>query len=165
MKQVFVALATAVVLFSCKSNADTGTAIEEARKETIDSMNNVSAISATREKVIDSMRAVKRGHERYAPGVSNNENGYSTAPAANEANNNTVASTPAPTPVVKKKKGWSHTAKGAVVGAGAGAITGALINRDHLKGAAIGTLIGAGVGAGTGAIVDYEKKKRALNNQ
>jgi hypothetical protein len=160
MKQVFVALATAVVLFSCKSNADTGTAIENARKETIDSINNADAISATRKKVIDSMQALKRGHEKNSPVVRSNDNAYTAAPITNNTSNNTAA--PAPAPAPKKKKGWSHTAKGAVVGAGAGAITGAFLNKDHLKGAAIGTLIGAGIGAGTGAIVDHQKKKRAL---
>lgn len=74
------------------------------------------------------------------------------APAADNADNNA--------PVAKKKKKWSHTAKGAVVGAGAGAITGAIVNKDRVKGAVIGTLIGAGAGAATGAIVDQKEKKK-----
>lgn len=75
----------------------------------------------------------------------------------NEATNHTQAVAAAPAPTKKK---WSHTAKGAVVGAGTGAITGAIINKKRGEGALIGSLIGAGVGAGTGAIVDHTKKKR-----
>jgi phage tail tape-measure protein len=42
---------------------------------------------------------------------------------------------------------WSHRATGAAVGAGSGAIIGAILNKqDPAAGAAIGTLIGAGAG-------------------
>lgn len=147
MKQIVVVLATAVVLFSCKSNADNAAAIESAKKAAIDSMNTVSAI---RQEVVDSMKAVKANHTQQA--ASGNE----TTPAVV----NTTEPAPAPAPQKKGWKSWSHTAKGAVVGAGAGAVTGAIVNKDRVKGAAIGTLIGAGVGAGTGAIVDHSKKKK-----
>lgn len=157
MKKLLVALAAAVVFFSCKSNGDNAAAIERAKKATIDSMNNVSAI---RQSVIDSMNHVKGRH--HHAGTSGQE-GYSDAAmtAPTGGGGGEVATAPAPAPAPKKKgwKSWSHTAKGAVVGAGAGAITGAIVNKDHLKGAAIGTLIGAGVGAGTGAIVDHKKKQ------
>lgn len=59
-----------------------------------------------------------------------------------------------------KKKGWSNTAKGAVIGAGVGAVTGAIVDKKHGEGAIVGGLIGAGVGAGTGAIIDHNKKKK-----
>lgn len=148
MKQLLTALAATTILASCGGNPDTA-AIESARKATIDSMN---AIATVKQHVIDSMNEVKA---RRAPAV-NNDN----TPAVV---NNTPAAAPAPEAPQKKK--WSHTAKGAVVGAGAGAITGAIVNKDRLKGAAIGTVIGAGVGAGTGAIVDHQvKKKKAAQN-
>jgi hypothetical protein len=82
----------------------------------------------------------------------------------------TVADAPAPTetapvataPEPAKKKGWSNTAKGAVIGAGVGAIGGAVISKDHrVKGAIIGGVIGAAAGAGTGIILDHKKKKAA----
>ena len=148
MKQIFVALATTVVLFACKSNADNAAAIESAKKATIDSMNTVSTI---KQQVVDSMKAVKANRTQQAAPYNNE-----TAPAVV----NTTDPTPAPAPKKKGWKSWSHTAKGAVVGAGAGAVTGAIVNKDRVKGAAIGTLIGAGVGAGTGAIVDHSKKKK-----
>lgn len=45
-----------------------------------------------------------------------------------------------------QKKGWSKAAKGAVIGAGAGAIAGAVISKKPVKGAVIGGVIGAGAG-------------------
>lgn len=168
MKQLVIALAAAVALYSCTSNAgpntaDTAMAIEQAKKATIDSMNTVTAI---KQQVIDSMNEAKEARADRARSVE-----YS-APASNSYSNNAEAypapaaePAPAPAPVEQKKKGWSHTAKGAVVGAGAGAITGAIVNPDRAKGAIIGTLIGAGVGAGTGALVDKKKKREAAAQQ
>lgn len=49
--------------------------------------------------------------------------------------------------VVQQRQAWSQRATGAVVGAGSGAILGAVINRnDPGQGAAIGAVIGAGLG-------------------
>ena len=44
------------------------------------------------------------------------------------------------------KTGWSHKKKDAVIGGGAGAVTGALISYDHAKGAVVGGVVGAGAG-------------------
>jgi hypothetical protein len=66
----------------------------------------------------------------------------------------------------KKKKGWSNTAKGAVIGAGVGAVTGAIVDKkSSATGAVVGGLAGAGVGAATGAVIDHKKKKRAASGQ
>ena len=43
-------------------------------------------------------------------------------------------------------KKWSHRKKGAVIGAGAGAATGALISHKKGKGAVIGGVVGGTVG-------------------
>ena len=59
------------------------------------------------------------------------------------------------TVVVEHKKGWSHRKKYGVIGAGAGAVTGALVSKHHARGALIGGAVG-------GAIrVRYETVKRA----
>ena len=69
-------------------------------------------------------------------------------------NNNTAQ------PVVQKRKGMSNTAKGALIGAGVGAATGAVVSKKKGTGAVIGGLAGAAVGAGTGAIIDDKKNKK-----
>ena len=53
-----------------------------------------------------------------------------------------------------KKKGWSNTAKGAVIGAGVGAATGAIVSKKKGQGAIIGGLVGAGVGGYAGDAID-----------
>ncbi|HWJ26175.1 MAG TPA: glycine zipper domain-containing protein [Flavisolibacter sp.] len=54
------------------------------------------------------------------------------------------------------KRGWSHKKKGAVIGAGAGAVTGAVVSHHHAKGA----LIGGAVGAGAGYLIGRHKDKK-----
>ncbi|HXI00876.1 MAG TPA: YMGG-like glycine zipper-containing protein [Sphingobacteriaceae bacterium] len=44
------------------------------------------------------------------------------------------------------KKGWSSAAKGAAIGAGAGAVTGVLVDKKDGRGAIIGGVVGAGTG-------------------
>jgi hypothetical protein len=110
--------------------------INKAKKATIDSMQT----EIVKQKAIDSMQVemAKIKEEKEIP------------------QNVTVVNQPAQP--VAKKKGWSSTAKGAVIGAGVGAATGAIISKKKGQGAIIGGLAGAGVGAGTGAIIDGSKK-------
>jgi hypothetical protein len=63
----------------------------------------------------------------------------------------------ASTPVPAKKKGWSNSAKGAVIGAGAGAVGGAIISKKKGTGA----IIGGVVGAAGGYIIGKNKDKKA----
>lgn len=56
---------------------------------------------------------------------------------------------------VAEKKGWSKAAKAVVIGAGSGAVLGAVINkRNRAVGAVIGGVIGGGVGYGIGRKMD-----------
>ena len=65
------------------------------------------------------------------------------------------------TPQPEKKKGWSNTAKGAVIGAGTGAIGGAILSKKKGLGAVIGGVVGAAGGYIIGKNID---KKRQTNN-
>ena len=69
---------------------------------------------------------------------------YSSAP---------VYSAPAPQPVVEK-----HTKRDAAIGAGAGAVIGAVTSRNKVKGAIIGGAAGAILGGIIGNNVDKSKK-------
>ena len=66
----------------------------------------------------------------------------------------------ATTTQTEKKKGWSAAAKGAAIGAGAGAIGGAIISKK--KG--LGAIVGGVVGAAGGYIIgkDIDKKNNRL---
>lgn len=60
----------------------------------------------------------------------------------------------------KQKKKMSNTTKGILIGAGAGLVTGAAVNKDdRAKGAVIGGIIGAAAGGAAGTIIDRRKQK------
>ena len=62
--------------------------------------------------------------------------------------------------VVKKKKGWSHRKKYAVIGGAAGAATGAIVSKHRVKGAVIGGVLGAGAGYIIGRHKDKKHPQR-----
>jgi hypothetical protein len=67
---------------------------------------------------------------------------YNSGSISSESNN---------TAKVVKKKGWSMAAKGTAIGAGGGAILGAIINkRNPLVGGVIGGILGGAAGYGIG---------------
>jgi hypothetical protein len=66
-----------------------------------------------------------------------------------------------PASEVKKKKGMSTPVKGALIGAGVGAATGAIVAKNNrVKGAVIGAVAGAGAGAVTGVVIDKKNEKK-----
>ncbi|HWV33446.1 MAG TPA: glycine zipper family protein [Dyadobacter sp.] len=151
MKAVISMLLAASMLAACNTQSDKQEALLKSQQKTIDSMR----VALEKQAIIDSMNALQTQRQEAEKWEDLEKN---------EATNHTqaVSSTPAQAPVAAApaKKKWSHTAKGALVGAGTGAITGAIVNKKRVEGALIGTVIGAGVGAGTGAIVDHTVKKR-----
>jgi regulator of protease activity HflC (stomatin/prohibitin superfamily) len=148
MKLLVSTLCAGLLFTGCNSNSEKEETALKAKQVTIDSMKAVMVKKA----VVDSMNAVMAKREEEVREQNEAEKRQT------EANRAVVQNSAAPQTTKKKK--WSHTAKGAVVGAGTGAVTGALINKNRAEGAIVGTLIGAGVGAGTGAIVDNSKKKK-----
>lgn len=125
----------ALVLFSCQNQAKLD--IQKEKQASIDSMK----VAMEKQKAIDSMKAeMAQIEKRKVTYVVNHTTEANAAP-------------------IKKRKKWSGAAKGAVIGAGVGAVTGAIISKKKGEGAIIGGLAGAGVGAGTGAIIDDSKKK------
>lgn len=128
---------------------------EMAKQDIIDSMTEVARVE--REAALDEQAAA------YAATRSTSRStGSSTrsSSASNYSNSSYAGSSSASQPVYTEpeKRGWSAKAKGAVIGAGTGAVTGAVINkRDRAKGAIIGGVLGAGAGTGVGAIIDRKK--------
>ncbi len=102
-------------------------------------------------KAVTRKRSTKRRTPKQ-PDYNNNStyangNGGYSAPAP-------VYNEPAPAPL-PAKRGWSAKAKGAVIGAGAGAVGGAILNKKNRgAGAIIGGVGGAILGTGVGAVID-----------
>lgn len=141
MKAIVLLTGIVLSLTACNSKAKRE---EAAKQATIDSMNMVMMKS----RVIDSIKTAQAANEKRI--VEKNAQ-YSHA-----ANIESGTET-------KKKKGWSGAAKGAVIGAGTGAVAGAIIKKNA-GGAIVGGIIGAGAGAATGAIIDKNKKKKKKSN-
>lgn len=141
---------------SLKAQQQTADSInmEAMKRHTIDSMN----MEATRQRTIDSMNQVAAAHPKVIHErtrvVEHTTNNYTTgATNSGEAYSKTTATT-------TKKKGWTGATKGAIIGAGVGAVSGALIDGNKAEGALVGGALGAGAGAGTGAIIDKANKKK-----
>jgi hypothetical protein len=145
MKKLLFMIIIAALVIGCKSKARQEAEVLQAKQMTIDSIAkaeeaNVKAEEA-RKRTIDSMNAVAASRTKV-------ERVYVT-PSGTTTTTTTT-----------KKKGWNSTLKGAVIGAGAGAITGAMVDKKKGRGAVIGGLLGAGAGAGVGAIIDGKEKKK-----
>ena len=130
MKKLIIIFASATVLISCKNTDSAGQIVDNTHQATIDSMK----IVADKQHIIDSM---KLENQKVKPIV-------------------VQQTTTTQTTTTRKK--WSGAAKGAVIGAGVGAVTGAIVSKKKGEGAIIGGLAGAALGAGTGAIIDDKKK-------
>lgn len=137
MKNAVMIIAAVGVLSlnSCKNTDKQGVITDDLHQATIDSMKQV----AEKQHIIDSMRTVNQNTPREKEVV--------------------VVHDQAPAAAAPRRRKWSGAAKGAVIGAGVGAVTGAIISKKKGEGAVIGGLAGAGVGAGVGAVLDDKKKK------
>ncbi len=102
--------------------------------------NQAKTESATTDSVVTSRQATKQ------PVVVQKEVHY-----VNTSNNAVQA---------EHKKGWSSAAKGTAIGAGTGAVVGAVVSKKHGKGAIIGGVVGAGAGYLIGKHHDKKKKRR-----
>lgn len=143
MKTLYIIL-IALSIVSCQnqSNAD----MKKAKQASIDSMK----VAIEQQRVMDSMKTemTKIKEEQRV------ESQKVVVVHQQAANGNTATTT-----TTTKKKGWSATAKGAVIGAGVGAATGAIVSKKKGEGAIIGGLAGAALGTGTGAVIDSKNKK------
>jgi hypothetical protein len=137
MKKIIMIFASVALMVSCKNTDSKGQIADETRQATIDSMKLV----AEKQRIIDSMTIVHENEIKEKEKQVIVVHDQQAAPAA------------------PQRKKWSGAAKGAVIGAGVGAVTGAVISKKKGEGAIIGGLAGAGLGAGTGAIIDDSKKK------
>ena len=139
MKSMFLIFMAGTMLTACTNN----NAPEEAlmKQKVVAAMKDSLKLDSFRraevkakEKELEAQRLAKIKEERRVLLLSERNE----AAAARSYNNEATA--PA------KKKGWSQAAKGAAIGAGAGALGGVLIDKKDGRGAIIGGVVGAGTG-------------------
>ena len=158
MFKKFLILPAAALAFACSNgdksqlaadsalNSDLSTAAAAGPYTPLDSINAAErtgvAAAPARSLTSSAPRTVTRAPVRRTTtrrSSSSSGGTYSSAP---------VYSAPAPAPVVK------HTKRDAAIGAGAGAVIGAITSRNKVKGAIIGGAAGAILGGVIGNNVD-----------
>ena len=178
MKKLMIIISASWLMLACSDNSKKE--IQQAKMMAIDSMKMQSQIKETKQEVIDSMRIqaqvetarqfTRDSLTNIKKPVANTRKRYNSSQAESfidkNSNNEAYSTLPSEEPIykpvpVKKKRRISRPVQGAIIGAGVGAVSGAIINKDNRgKGAVIGGIIGAGVGAGTGIIIDNKQKKK-----
>lgn len=148
MKNIFFMLAIIFVFLSCNSKSNLDTNKDVITTDT-SALYNSSTLTDT--GTIVETKAVPRGSlPAYTkPGAVSTRHTGATGThtsTSTSGNGTSTASTGTGQTTSVRKKGWSKAAKGAVIGAGAGAITGAIISKNKGKGAIIGGVVGAAGG-------------------
>ncbi len=144
MKKLLILVTIAAGLAACNSNAKTNALTYQTTQKykdsiRLDSFQRAEAVS----KEID-----RREEEALVESKTGQASNRTTTQHVVHHNSSSVA--PA-------KKGWSSAAKGAAIGAGAGAVTGILIDKKDGRGAVTGRVLGAG----TGYVIGRDKDKKA----
>lgn len=142
MKKLLGIFAIATIVAACNGNAKTNSQAMQNTKNyrdsvKLDSFKRAEAVETEidkREAIAKTEAAAALAAKSSARVTTTHVHKYTSA-----ANNNSVQTRPA-------KKGWSSAAKGAAIGAGAGAITGILVDKKDGRGAVIGGVVGAGTG-------------------
>ena len=147
MKRLLILVTMAAGIAACNSNAKTNS---QAYQTTQKYKDSIKLDSFKRAEAI-SLEIDRREQESD---LTNNNDAASSVQRSRTQH--VVHHTSAATPVAPAKKGWSSAAKGAVIGAGAGAVTGILVDKKDVRGAVIGGV----VGAGTGYVIGRAKDKK-----
>ncbi len=168
MKNTVMAFAMATVFAACHSNAKNDETAAQGDSSLMDQSRviNMNGLSDTLQTANGQYVKVKEKPVTVTevPAPAPKVTRHHTTPAPSSVpvySDPAPATTPVATaPVEQKKKGWSSAAKGAVIGAGAGAVTGAIVSKKKGTGAIIGGVLGAGGGYAVGKIIDSKKKKK-----
>lgn len=141
MKKILLVIISGIILSACSNNAKEEALIKQqaiaAVKDSLklDSFKRAELQAREQEKEEQRVAQVKE-EQRILLLSEKNE----AASARSVSTNSDQTATSA------KKKGWSQAAKGAVIGAGAGALGGVIVDKKDGRGAAIGGVVGAGAG-------------------
>ncbi|MBC8051969.1 MAG: hypothetical protein H7Y13_02795 [Sphingobacteriaceae bacterium] len=142
MKKIALIFAVAATFAACSNKSETTVqSKEEAFRQVRDSIQLDSFRRADAKEVFLSQEKEKIASRRNSS-ASSSERTY--VKGVSETYTNTQP----------QKKGWSKAAKGAAIGAGAGAVTGIIVDKKDGRGAVVGGLVGAGAGYAIGRSQD-----------
>lgn len=176
IKKTITGLALVAILGSCSSKQDTGSippsnttatsipfigyyAPNSSESQDLYMMDRILKGYVDEEGKVSeyeqSVARIKNSKQDPAVARPNKKDSVAQSPAKDgQGSGNTAAAEP-----VKKKKGWSRAAKGAVIGGGSGAVVGVIVSKDKVKGGILGGLLGAGAGYVIGNEIDKKKAK------
>jgi len=163
MKIVASILCVALVASSCKENEKAAEVAPLLKSDTtfvVKPELPVQEPEANNEKAAEEekpQKTVKKSSARSTqakPTVATSTNDRSETASTNAGTGDGATQPAAEAP---EKKGWSKTAKGAVIGGVVGAGTGAVVNK---KNRVAGAVIGGVLGAGAGAVIGNEMDKK-----
>ena len=141
MKKIFLVIISGMLFAACSNNAKEEALIKQkaiiAIKDSLRLDSFKRAEVKAKEKEAERVRLAQIKEEKRMLLLSE-RNEAASARSSSGTSSETATST--------KKKGWSQAAKGAVIGAGAGALGGVLIDKKDGRGAIIGGVVGAGTG-------------------
>lgn len=143
MKRILIGLAIAAVAAGCNSQAENKSQMQAEQVRIIRDSLKLDSFKRAEAARIEAEQARK---DALAAEKAENYNQTTTSSGASHS---AAQQQPA-------KKGWSNAAKGAVIGAGAGAVTGVLVDKKNVRGA----VIGGAVGAGTGYVIGRAKDRK-----
>jgi hypothetical protein len=154
MKNFIIASVFAFAISACNQQPQT-----KAANVTTDTTGMAAFQAMQRQHLQDSIALANKpaepAHLVSEKTTSSRTSSHTSGSGSTSARSTTMSSESSNT--ATKKKGWSKTAKGAVIGGVVGAGAGAVIDKKH-RGA--GAVIGGVVGAGAGAIIGNEKDKK-----
>lgn len=140
MKKILLVMITGIMLSACTNNAKEEALIKQKALVAIKDSLRLDSFNKAEAKVKEEeQQKLEQAKEEKAAALAVRQD--RAVPARNVSTSNSGG-----TAVPAKKKGWSQAAKGAVIGAGAGALGGVLIDKKDGRGAIIGGVVGAGTG-------------------
>jgi outer membrane lipoprotein SlyB len=158
MKKILSIFTIAIIFTACKSKTNSDVNKNMVLVDTTGLSKSNALTDVGNHKYVINDKAINDAAVTKPVGSSRQTN--NTVENSGTGNNSTSSagtnSSTTATPV-KTDKGLSHAAKGTIVGAGTGAITGAILNKDHRG---TGAIIGAVIGAGTGYVIGRSTDKK-----
>ncbi|RYZ23083.1 MAG: glycine zipper family protein [Chitinophagaceae bacterium] len=168
MKKLYTAASAIVFLVACNSTPAANTTstnpldtvgLAEFQKQK--ALYVASELDSTQAPPANTAATPAAAAPRRAASTSKPKSGSNTSAsgtgASTDAGAGTASDAGSGTAAAPEKKGWSKTAKGAVIGGVTGAAAGAIINKKN-RGA--GAIIGGVVGAGAGAVIGNAQDKK-----
>ena len=148
MKYTLSILILAASMSACTYNAKEEAAIKQQAIAAVKDSLKLDSFKRAEAQKQEEQKIAARVKEEKQMLLLSERNAAANAPEPRQYTEGTTTS---------RKKGWSSAAKGAVIGAGAGALGGVLIDKKDGRGAIIGGVLGAG----TGYLIGRDKDRKS----